>query len=103
AILSVAASVIIAVLVILNCGATDVVRRESTRDLLRLADERGYSSLRVLAIPGDDRSAEFYASGRVVYGSDGEVKSVYDVPEVVAEARKRKEKILAFIDKQDLS
>jgi hypothetical protein len=60
-------------------------------------------SLRVLAIPGDDRSAEFYASGRVVYGSDGEVKSVYDVPEVVAEARKRKEKILAFIDKQDLS
>ena len=101
--LSIAASTIVGVTLILNCGASIAVQRESTRDLLRLADERGYSSLRVLAIPGDDRSAEFYASGRVVYGSDGEVKSVYDVPEVVAEARKRKEKILAFIDKQDLS
>jgi 4-amino-4-deoxy-L-arabinose transferase-like glycosyltransferase len=103
AILSVAASVIIAVLVILNCGATDVVRRESTRDLLRLADARGYSNLRVLAIPGDDRSAQFYASGRVIYGSDGEPESVYDAPHIVAEARQRREKLLAFIEVRDLS
>jgi len=100
--LSVAASVMIAVVIILNCGATDVVRRESTRDLLRLADAKGYSSLRVLALPADDRSAQFYASSRVIYGSDGEAKSVYDAPQVVAEARQRNEKLLAFIKVRDL-
>jgi len=103
ALLSVAASVMIALVIILNCGATDVVRRESTRDLLRLADAKGYSDLRVLALPADDRSAQFYASGRVIYGSDGEAKSVYDAPQVVAEARERNEKLLAFIKVRDLS
>jgi 4-amino-4-deoxy-L-arabinose transferase-like glycosyltransferase len=103
ALLSVAASVMIAVVIILNCGAIDLVRRESTRDLLRLADAKGYSNLRVLALPADDRSAQFYASGRVIYGSDGEAKSVYDAPQVVVEARQRNEKLLAFIKVRDLS
>ena len=78
-------------------------RRDSTRDLLRLADAKGYSSLRVLALPSDDRSAQFYASGRVIYGSDGEAKSVYDAPQVVTEARQRNEKLLAFIKVRDLN
>ena len=103
ALLSVAASVIFALVIILNYGARDVVRRESTRDLLRLADAQGYSNLRVLALPGDDRSAQFYASGRVIYGSDGEVKSVYGASQVVAEARQQHEKLLAFIEVRDLS
>ena len=103
ALMSVAASVIFALVIILNYGARDVVRRESTRDLLRLADAQGYSNLRVLALPGDDRSAQFYASGRVIYGSDGEVKSVYGASQVVAEARQQHEKLLAFIEVRDLS
>jgi len=101
--LSISCSVLVAVVLLLHCGASEVVRRESSRDLLRLADARGYSSLRVLALPVDDRSAEFYASGRVVYGMDGELKTVYDDTEVVAEARQRKEKLLAFINARDLS
>ena len=100
---AVAASVMITIVIILNCGAIDLVRRESTRDLLRLADAKGYSNLRVLALPADDRSAQFYASGRVIYGSDGEVKSVYGASQVVAEARQRNEKLLAFIKVRDLS
>jgi hypothetical protein len=103
ALMSVAASVIFSRVIILNYGARDVVRRESTRDLLRLADAQGYSNLRVLALPGDDRSAQFYASGRVIYGSDGEVKSVYGASQVVAEARQQHEKLLAFIEVRDLS
>jgi len=88
--------------VVLNCAALDLSRRESTRDLLRLADSRGYSGLRVLALPGDDRSAEFYASGRVIYGQGGEVQPVHDVPEIVADAKKRNERLLAFVAIQDL-
>jgi len=99
---TIAASVFVGLLVVLNCGAANIVRRESTRDLLKAADAQGYSNLRVLALPGDDRSAEFYASGRVIYGSNGEVTPVYDVPQVVNEARSRRERLLAFINSDDL-
>ncbi|HEY6804776.1 MAG TPA: glycosyltransferase family 39 protein [Pyrinomonadaceae bacterium] len=100
---SVACPVLLGIVVVLSCVAPALSRRESTRDLLRLADERGYSSLRVLAIPGDDRSAEFYASGRVIYGPTGEPLPVYDVPEIVADARKRNERLLALVPIGDLS
>ena len=99
---TIAGAVCLSVVVLLNCGAANIVRRESTRDLLSMAAARGYANLRVLALPGDDRSAEFYASSRVVYGANGEVTPVYDVPEVVADARTRGERLLAFVDVQDL-
>lgn len=100
--LSLAFSVLLGAVVILNCGGLTLVRRESTRDLLLLADARGYSKLQVLALPGNDRSAEFYASGRVIYGANGEVTPVYDAPDIVAGARERNEKLLAFISLEDL-
>jgi len=65
--------------------------------LLALADARGYGNLPVLAMHGDDRSAQFYASGRVLYGNDGEVISLDEAPVLVDSVRKRKERILAFI------
>ena len=102
AVSAIACSVLLGIVVVLNCAALDLSRRESTRDLLRLADSRGYSGLRVLALPGDDRSAEFYASGRVIYGQGGEVQPVHDVPEIVADAKKRNERLLAFVAIQDL-
>jgi 4-amino-4-deoxy-L-arabinose transferase-like glycosyltransferase len=97
-----AGSILLGIVVVLNCAAPALSQHESTRDLLRLADQRGYSNLRVLALPGDDRSAEFYASGRVIYGPNGEPLPVYDVPEIVAEARKRNERLLAFVAVGDL-
>ena len=60
------------VVVVLNFGAMRYARQESLRDLLLLADARGYAGAPVLAQRSDDRSAEFYASGRVLYGRDGE-------------------------------
>lgn len=60
------------VLVALIFFAPPVAKRESVRDLLRLADARGYSNAPVLSRGSDDRSAEFYAHGRVIYKADGE-------------------------------
>jgi len=99
---SVAGAVLISMVLVLNCAALRVSRRESTRDLLELADSRGYLSLPVLAMHGDDRSAEFYASGRVIYGTDGEVTSLDEAPTIVDAVRKRKERILAFIPAEDI-
>jgi 4-amino-4-deoxy-L-arabinose transferase-like glycosyltransferase len=71
--------------------------RESVRDLLRLADAQGYGEAAVI-IPRDrDRSAEFYASGRVVYDAHGEPAAVDELPHVIAETRQRGKKILVFV------
>lgn len=49
-----------------------MARRESVKDLLRLADARGYANAPVLAQRSDDRSAQFYAYNRVIYNAQGE-------------------------------
>ena len=60
------------VLIVLHFAAAPYANRESVRDLLALADARGYANAPVLAQRSDDRSAEFYAHGRVIYGANGE-------------------------------
>jgi 4-amino-4-deoxy-L-arabinose transferase-like glycosyltransferase len=91
----IACSTFVLVLIVLNCAASPIAYRESTRDLLKLADARGYSNVPVLAQRGDDRSAEFYASGRVVYRADGEPQTFDEVS--LVEARKLGGKMLALI------
>ncbi len=94
ALASIGCATFVLVLIVLSC-ATPIANRESVRDLLKLADARGYANAPVLAQRDDDRSAEFYASGRVVYNQDGEVTTFDEVS--VAEARKRGGKLLALI------
>jgi 4-amino-4-deoxy-L-arabinose transferase-like glycosyltransferase len=79
AIISIALAICLMVAFALKCVAPVFGRRESVRDLLRAADERGYAGLPVLAQRGDDRSTEFYASGRVVYRADGEILPIDEV------------------------
>ena len=86
AIVSIAVAICLMSAFALTCVAPVFGRRESVRDLLRAADERGYAGLPVLAQRGDDRSAEFYASGRVVYRADGEILPIDEV--TIDQARK---------------
>jgi 4-amino-4-deoxy-L-arabinose transferase-like glycosyltransferase len=79
AIISIVLAICLMVAFALKCVAPVFGRRESVRDLLRAADERGYAGLPVLAQRGDDRSTEFYASGRVVYRADGEILPIDEV------------------------
>jgi len=65
-------TVFVLVMVILICAAPSVGQRESVKDLLQLADARGYADAPVLAQRSDDRSAQFYAHDRVVYNAEGE-------------------------------
>jgi 4-amino-4-deoxy-L-arabinose transferase-like glycosyltransferase len=70
--LVIAGATAVLVVIVLNFGAMRYARQESVRDLLMMADARGYAGAPVLAQRSDDRSAEFYASARVLYGRDGE-------------------------------
>jgi 4-amino-4-deoxy-L-arabinose transferase-like glycosyltransferase len=80
---------------VLIFAAPRFAQRESVRDLLRLADARGYAGAPVLARTGDDRSAQFYAYDRVVYKSDGEVMTFDEVS--LEQARTLGPKILVLI------
>lgn len=71
--IAIAASTVVLVLVALIFFAKPIANRESVRYLLLLADARGYAGAPVLARNSDDRSAQFYAHDRVVYGNDEDV------------------------------
>ena len=70
--LAIFGSTLIFVAVVLIFAAPRVAQRESVRDLLLLADARGYANAPVLAQRSDDRSAQFYAYDRVIYNAEGE-------------------------------
>ena len=80
---------VLTLVLVLSVVAPKVAEVESVRDLLRRADERGYTNLPVFARSADDRSAEFYATGRVVYDSTGEPVMLEKIPEMRAEAQTR--------------
>jgi 4-amino-4-deoxy-L-arabinose transferase-like glycosyltransferase len=65
-------STFVLVMLVAICAAPSVARRDSVKDLLEIAAARGYGEAPVLAQRSDDRSAEFYASDRVVYNAEGE-------------------------------
>jgi len=75
----VSAGIFIQVVALLTCAAPRIAQRESVRDLLALADSRGYANAPVLAQKTDDRSAQFYAHDRVLYDNHGEVVTFDEV------------------------
>jgi 4-amino-4-deoxy-L-arabinose transferase-like glycosyltransferase len=95
---SVAVGTIVLVLIALTFVAERFARRESVRDLLLLANSRGYANAPVLAQRSDDRSAQFYAYDRVVYDERGEVMTFDEIS--VDEARARGGRFLVLIPVQ---
>jgi 4-amino-4-deoxy-L-arabinose transferase-like glycosyltransferase len=93
--LIIAGATVVLVVILLSFGAAGYANRESVRDLLLLADARGYAGAPVLAQRSDDRSAEFYAYGRVLYGPDGEPVTFDQIS--VDEARARGGKFVVMI------
>lgn len=88
------------VVILLNTVAGSFARRESVKDLLALADARGFANAPVIAQRGDDRSAEFYAYDRVVYRADGDVMTFDEIS--VDDARARAVKFVVFIPVRDV-
>ena len=93
--LAIFGATLIFVAAVLIFAAPRYAQRESVRDLLQVADARGYAGAPVLARTGDDRSAQFYAYDRVVYNADGEVMTFDEVSQ--ERARALGKKILVLI------
>jgi hypothetical protein len=76
---------------------------ESSRRLLQLAEARGYSQNAIYGMQRSDRTPEFYAAGRVVYGADGEPVMYDSAGQVIEESRKRQEVLLTFVPVEELA
>jgi 4-amino-4-deoxy-L-arabinose transferase-like glycosyltransferase len=86
-----------ALMVTLNCGIARFATGESMRDLIELANARGYGSAPVYALHQIDRSAEFYAAGRVVYAPDGEPVRFEGASDILEAARKNRAPVLVIV------
>ena len=86
-----------ALAVAITCAAPLVAQRESVRDLLRLAGARGYGAAPVVQLHTVERTAEFYAAGRISYRSDGEPVKLEGVKQVADAARSSGGMVLCFV------
>lgn len=102
ALLFVAMATVLSLGGMLRFAAFDFAKKESVRDVLAVADSRGFGDAPIFIRRGSDRTAEFYASGRVVYGPDGEPERLEEVAEMVLEAKRRGRRILILIPVEDL-
>jgi 4-amino-4-deoxy-L-arabinose transferase-like glycosyltransferase len=102
-IIFVAAATFCVLIVLLNCGADRFVARESSKQLLQLADTRGYAHLPIYGLQRDERTPEFYAPERVVYDDSGEPVFYEDPGQVLSESSRRSSPVLVFMRPKQLS
>lgn len=93
----VCSAMFISVALTLNCAIGQMASAESTRDLLQSAATRGYASTPVFYMLAADRTAEFYAGGRLGYRPDGEPFRFDGAHEVADAARGQGGAALVFI------
>ncbi|MFN2497531.1 MAG: ArnT family glycosyltransferase [Pyrinomonadaceae bacterium] len=103
AVVMTAAATLVIVLVGLHSVAPGLADTESTRRLIQLADQRGYGGALLFGLQRDDRSPEFYAAGRVVYGDDHEPIMYDGIGQVIYESHARKKTVLFLIPLRDLN
>ncbi|HEY9405713.1 MAG TPA: hypothetical protein VIQ24_23890, partial [Pyrinomonadaceae bacterium] len=85
-------------MLILSCAAERVAARESVRELLRAAERRGYGASPVLNLHNVERTAQFYAAGRLIYDdARGEPWKFEGAGEVLEVARQRGGTLLVIV------
>jgi 4-amino-4-deoxy-L-arabinose transferase-like glycosyltransferase len=89
--------------ILLKFAGPTLARPESTRDLLIAASARGYGSTPVVQLHTLERTAEFYAAGRMPYGSRGEPIKLEEVAAVIDAARRNGGSVLCFVPLQYVS
>ena len=81
----------------LKCSAPFIARTQSVRDLLAVAETRGYGNAPVVQLHTIERTAEFYAANRITYGSDGEPVKFEGAAQVIEAARKSGGSVLCLV------
>ncbi len=95
---AVAGGMFISVPLIASCALAPLARRESVRDLLQAAARRGYANAPVYGLHTIERTAEFYAAGRLAYEAQGsDPQNLEGAWEVARAARERGATLLVLV------
>lgn len=92
----IAAAVFVVGVIVIGC-MPNAVRSESVRDLLSAAAARGYGATPVVQLHTVERSAEFYAPGRLPYGKDGAPVWFQGAAQVADAAGRNGGQVLSFV------
>ena len=76
-------------MLVANCALEQVAARESVRGLLRAASARGYADAPVLSLHTIERTAQFYAAGRLIYDERTEEPHKFEGAGEIREAARR--------------
>jgi 4-amino-4-deoxy-L-arabinose transferase-like glycosyltransferase len=99
----IAAMTVVALIAVMYLLAPTFADRQSSRRLLQLASARGYAQTAIYGMQRSDRTPEFYAAGRVVYGPDGEPIFYAGPNQVFQECRGRNEPLLTFVPVREVN
>ena len=95
---AVAGGMFVSVPLIASCALAPLARRESVRDLLAAAARRGYADAPVYGLHTIERTAEFYAAGRLAYETQGsDPQNLEGALEVAQAARERGATLLVIV------
>lgn len=93
----IALALLSAVALSLKCAAGRFSERETVRELIQTANARGYAAAPLFMFEKVERTAEFYAAGRVAYAPDGEPVRFELVSQVVNQARQTRGPLLIIL------
>ena len=85
AVLITAGSTLVGAVLLLTFVVPQFAEGDSVRSLIAAADERGYSSSRVMTLHTISHNAEFYAGSRLVRAENGEQRYLSDTSDVIKE------------------
>lgn len=97
AVTAIACGMFLMIIVGLACGIEGISRRISIAHALREADARGYDSAPVYNLHTIERTAEYYAAGRLEYGADGEPLRFEGATQVEAVTRAQARPVLVIV------
>jgi 4-amino-4-deoxy-L-arabinose transferase-like glycosyltransferase len=100
--LIVASATMVAVIFALQGIAPAIADNNSSRRLIEMANERGYSQTPLFGLERNDRTPEFYAAGRVVYGEDHEPVMYDSLGQVIYQSHLHKGTMLFLIPLREL-
>ena len=98
---SVVCATLLTVVVVVACALGPFARRETVAQLLKEADARGLGSVPVVQLHTIERTAEFYAAGRLAYDAGGEPLKLEGANEVADFAAARGGAALVIVPVED--
>ena len=84
----------------IELAAPAVANHYTVRNLIEKANARGYGSAPVVQLHDIERTAEFYAAGRISYDARGEPIKLESVTEVAEAAKRAQSPILVIVPKK---